>query len=146
MDASRSSMAVLPDPAAREEVIRENEADPLAGEQTWPTDMVRCRTWRFNECTFFPLWMQSSSRVYLGNNLKTHSCPNTMVEDYSGLAKGLRKCYTAATSGTFEASISQCQPGACRQWKNLMSAPDRKSAVMVYLHITCLDTALKHYC
>ncbi|CAL8469855.1 g9397 [Coccomyxa elongata] len=39
MDASRSSMVVLPDPTAREEVIREKEADPLAGEQTWPTDM-----------------------------------------------------------------------------------------------------------
>ncbi len=51
MDASRSSMAVLPDPEAREEVIRENEADPLAGEQTWPTDMVRWSTWRFTECT-----------------------------------------------------------------------------------------------
>lgn len=35
-------LAVLPDPAVREEVVRENEADPLAGEQTWPTDMVGC--------------------------------------------------------------------------------------------------------
>ncbi|EIE25675.1 DUF663-domain-containing protein [Coccomyxa subellipsoidea C-169] len=39
MEASGPGLVVFPDPAARDEVIRENEADPLAGEQTWPTDM-----------------------------------------------------------------------------------------------------------
>ncbi len=41
MEASGPGLVVFPDPASRDEVIRENEADPLAGEQTWPTDMVR---------------------------------------------------------------------------------------------------------
>lgn len=41
MEASGPGLVVFPDAAAREEVVRENDADPLAGEQTWPTDMVR---------------------------------------------------------------------------------------------------------
>lgn len=38
--AAAAPLAVA-DPAAREPLQRENEADPLAGEQTWPTDQAR---------------------------------------------------------------------------------------------------------
>ena len=34
-------MVVVPDPAQQESLARENVPDPLAGEQTWPTDNVR---------------------------------------------------------------------------------------------------------
>ena len=39
--AGGSRMVVVPDPAQQESLARENVPDPLAGEQTWPTDNVR---------------------------------------------------------------------------------------------------------
>ena len=34
----------LPDPGHQQQVVRENVPDPLAGEQTWPTEEVRLFT------------------------------------------------------------------------------------------------------
>ena len=47
LDAA-SGLPVLarPDPAAQEPLVRENDFDPLAGEQTWPTEEVR-GSWRW---------------------------------------------------------------------------------------------------
>lgn len=64
-------MVVLPDPAAREKVVRENEADPLAGEQTWPTDMVRS-------------WKLASHR----NGVRTKAALPNVVLGTSDLASG----------------------------------------------------------
>lgn len=39
--ASGLPVLARPDPQAQEPLVRENEVDPLAGEQTWPTEEVR---------------------------------------------------------------------------------------------------------
>lgn len=36
-----SRLVVLPDEETRERLVRENDPDPLAGDQTWPTEKVR---------------------------------------------------------------------------------------------------------
>ena len=41
MEVSASQHRILPDPEQQEQLVRENEADDLVGEQTWPTDKVR---------------------------------------------------------------------------------------------------------
>lgn len=40
MEVSASQQTILPDPEQQEGLVRENEADELVGEQTWPTDKV----------------------------------------------------------------------------------------------------------
>ena len=40
MEVSALQHVIVPDPAQQEQVVRENEADELVGEQTWPTDKV----------------------------------------------------------------------------------------------------------
>ena len=40
MEVSASQHFILPDPEQQEQLARENEADELVGEQTWPTDKV----------------------------------------------------------------------------------------------------------
>lgn len=41
MEVSASQHFILPDPEQQEQLVRENEADDLVGEQTWPTDKAR---------------------------------------------------------------------------------------------------------
>ncbi len=36
-----------PQPGQQESLVRENEVDPLAGEQTWPTEEVGAGRWQF---------------------------------------------------------------------------------------------------
>ena len=41
MEVSVAEQAfIVPDPQQQEQLVRENEADELVGEQTWPTDKV----------------------------------------------------------------------------------------------------------
>jgi len=40
MEVSASELCILPDPSQQEQLLRENDADELVGEQTWPTDKV----------------------------------------------------------------------------------------------------------
>lgn len=41
MEVSVAQQAfIVPDPQQQEQLVRENEADELVGEQTWPTDKV----------------------------------------------------------------------------------------------------------
>ena len=41
MEVSAAQQAlIVPDPQQQEQLVRENEADELVGEQTWPTDKV----------------------------------------------------------------------------------------------------------
>lgn len=45
MEVSASQHFILPNPEQQEQLARENEADDLVGEQTWPTDKVRSAAW-----------------------------------------------------------------------------------------------------
>ena len=40
MDASDAPMIATPDPELQHDLVRESVPDPLAGEQTWPTEEV----------------------------------------------------------------------------------------------------------
>ncbi len=40
MEVLASQHFILPNPEQQEQLVRENEADDLVGEQTWPTDKV----------------------------------------------------------------------------------------------------------
>ena len=42
MEVTAAEQYILPDMEQQEPLVRENEADDLFGEQTWPTDKVPC--------------------------------------------------------------------------------------------------------
>ena len=89
MEASGEGAAVLAtaDPESREALVRENAADPLAGEQTWPTEQVSDIDRPIYACCMTHVIQSYISANFGSVRLSTHDerCCLTLVT-HSGIA------------------------------------------------------------
>ncbi len=82
MDAAGAGAAVLAAaaPGQREPLVRENAPDPLAGEQTWPTEEARARARpRLERALLRPMASAVCMTVGMAGRQGTHVCCEVTV-------------------------------------------------------------------